>query len=109
MVHLVARKSTINFNERVRLPRPLIDRIRAPMSGLDQGWRSRFCTDAPLVFHTMMPEGFRLKVARNHLGHAAPGWFVKDQTIGLIELLLGYVLRKTKRHGDRLNLGAHPN
>jgi thioredoxin reductase len=84
-VRLVARRSKITFHEPPR-PRTLRERIAAPMSGLGPGWRSRLCTDAPLLFHAM-PQDFRLKVVEKHLG-PAPCWFTKDAVEGKVEFIL---------------------
>jgi hypothetical protein len=62
--------------------------MRHPRSGLGPGWRSRLCTDAPLIFH-FMPEAFRLKVVRRHLGPAA-GWPMRDKVIGRVPVLSGH-------------------
>ena len=86
-VHLIARRDAIDFHEPSIEPRPLSQRIRAPRSGLGIGWRSRLCTDAPLLFHAM-PESFRLGVVKRHLG-PAPGWFMKRRVVGRFPLHMG--------------------
>lgn len=83
-VRLIVRSSSIAFHEPSIEPRSLLDRVRAPRSGLGLGWRSRLCTDLPLVFHAM-PAGFRVRVVRGHLG-PAPGWFMKDRVVGKIPI-----------------------
>ena len=52
--------------------RSLWRRIRHPRSGLGPGLRSRFCTDAPLLFHAF-PASLRSEIVRRHLGPAASG------------------------------------
>jgi Pyridine nucleotide-disulphide oxidoreductase len=102
-VQLVARKLTIHFHSPpTKLPRPLLDRIRAPMSGIGPGWRSRLCTDAPLLFH-VMPERFRLEVVRRHLGPAAP-WWIKDQVVGKALFHLGMRIRGAECRDSRVDL-----
>lgn len=86
-VELIARSAKIGFHTFLKEPRPLWQRIRHPRSGLGIGWRSRLSTDAPLLFHSM-PEEFRLRVVRNHLG-PAPGWFVRDRVEGKFPMHLG--------------------
>ncbi len=82
-VQVIARTPEIRFHNRhARVPRPFMDRLRAPMTGLGPGWRSLLCTELPLVFHKL-PSDFRLKIVRKHLGPAA-GWFVKDQVAGKV-------------------------
>lgn len=80
-VEVVARRQSIAFHNPPDEPRPLLRRVMYPRSGLGTGWRSRMCTDMPLVFH-MMPESFRIRVVARHLG-PAPGWFVRDAVAGV--------------------------
>lgn len=101
-VHLIARRRAIEFHERPVEPRPLIERLRAPRSGLGIGWRSRLCTDAPLLFHAM-PEDFRLRVVKRHLG-PAPGWFMKDRVVGRFPLHLGTTLAGARAENGRVRL-----
>lgn len=90
-VQLVARRRALAFHEPTVEPRPLLQRILAPRSGLGLGWRSRLCTDLPLMFHAM-PESFRLRVVKRHLG-PAPGWFMKERVVGRFPLHLGFGIR----------------
>jgi cation diffusion facilitator CzcD-associated flavoprotein CzcO len=90
-VQLVARRKVIAFHKPSQEPRPLIQRIMNPRSGLGLGWRSRLSTDAPLVFH-VMPREFRFKVVKKHLG-PAPGWFVRDKVIDRFPLRLGTTIK----------------
>jgi cation diffusion facilitator CzcD-associated flavoprotein CzcO len=100
---IVARKPVFRFHEPPGpLPPRLMERIRNPMSGLGPGWRSLFCTSAPLVFHKM-PQRFRLEVARRHLGPAA-GWFVKNQLAGRVPFHLGSHLDQAKVQDGRIQL-----
>ncbi len=85
-VELVARRPAIQFHDPPNEPRPLLQRLKAPRSGLGIGWRSRMCTDIPLVFHAM-PSSFRIKVVKRHLG-PAPCWFVRDAVDGRIPMHL---------------------
>ena len=102
-VQLVARKAVVRFHEPPgRIPRPLLERIQYPMTGLGPGWRSLFCTSGPLVFR-LMPERFRLEVVRRHLGPAA-GWYVKDQVVGKIGFNLGLTVKEASIGSDRVRL-----
>jgi cation diffusion facilitator CzcD-associated flavoprotein CzcO len=56
-------------------PRSFWESVRAPQSGLGPGWRSRICTDLPFMFR-YLPEDFRHKVVRKHLGPSA-GWWTR--------------------------------
>ncbi len=86
-VELVARSESLPFHDPPVEPRPLLDRIKAPRSGLGTGWRSLMCTDMPLVFHAM-PSTFRVKVVKHHLG-PAPCWFTRESVMGLLPMHLG--------------------
>lgn len=101
-VQLVARRSKIAFHTRAKEPRPLLDRLRNPRSGLGIGWRSRLCTDAPLLFH-FMPQDFRLRVVRNHLG-PAPGWFVRDKVVGKFPLHVGSTIEEARIENGKVHL-----
>ncbi|HEX5461223.1 MAG TPA: NAD(P)-binding domain-containing protein [Steroidobacteraceae bacterium] len=101
-VHLIARRQTIDFHEPSTEPRPLVQRLLAPRSGLGVGWRSRLCTDAPLLFH-VMPESFRLRVVKRHLG-PAPGWFMKERVMGRFPMRLGTAVRGVEVKDDSVGL-----
>lgn len=85
---LVARRPELEIRKAMKLPRALADRIRAPLSGLGPSWRSRFYTDAPLLFH-FLPEEKRLQIVKRHFGPTA-GWFMRDRLIGKVPLILGH-------------------
>jgi Pyridine nucleotide-disulphide oxidoreductase len=87
-VHLVARRPTVEIHTQMRLPRPLSDRLRAPMSKLGPSWRSFFYSELPHLFYHL-PEEKRLRVVRNHLGPAG-GWYMRDRAIGKFPLVVGY-------------------
>jgi cation diffusion facilitator CzcD-associated flavoprotein CzcO len=102
-VRVVARKPVIRFhNPPGPLPRPWLDRVRAPMTGLGPGWRSLFCVKGPLLFHRM-PEAFRLEVVRRHLG-PAPAWFTKEAVVGHVELNVGSSLKEVLIQHGRVHL-----
>jgi cation diffusion facilitator CzcD-associated flavoprotein CzcO len=102
-VQVIARDSEIHFHEPPGpTPRPFLDRVQAPMTGLGPGWRSLLCTSAPLVFHKMPPR-FRVEVVRRHLGPAA-GWFVKEQVVGKVGLHTGLRIGSASVQNDRVHL-----
>jgi cation diffusion facilitator CzcD-associated flavoprotein CzcO len=104
---IVTRAGAIAFHEPPREPRPLVERILKPRSGLGLGWRSRLCTDAPLLFHAM-PQEFRFRVVRRHLG-PAPGWFVRDKVNGYIPTHLGVELGHVEVKGNKVHLSLASN
>lgn len=101
---LIARRRALEFHSPSVEPRPWLERVLNPRSGLGTGWRSRLCTDAPLLFH-VMPLEFRLKVVRKHLGPAG-GWFTKEKLIGHVPVHLGADLRAAAVRNDRVHLAC---
>jgi len=101
-VHLVARRQKIAFHTLSKEPRPFLQRLRSPRSGLGVGWRSRLCTDAPLLFH-IMPQDFRFRVVQRHLG-PAPGWFVRDKVVGKFPLHLGSKIEGASVENGKVHL-----
>jgi thioredoxin reductase len=98
-VELVARRRSIPFHDRPNEPRTLLQRLQAPRSGLGTGWRSRMCTDIPLVFHAM-PQSLRIRAVARHLG-PAPCWFVRDAVAGRLPMHLGVSIVGAQSRGGR--------
>jgi thioredoxin reductase len=101
-VQLVARKPTIRFHDPAQVPRPLRDRLQYPMTGIGPGWKLVFCTRAPHLFRKL-PERYRLNAVKKILG-PAPGWFVKQQVVGMVPFNLGVDITEAKIHDGRVNL-----
>ena len=100
--HLIARRETIAFHERSSEPRPIAQRLLVPRSGLGLGWRSRLCTDAPLLFHSM-PSRLRRRAVQRHLG-PAPGWFAKSRFVGRVTSHLGTHMRQVDMRRNCVSL-----
>jgi len=101
-VELVARRQEISFHKPSEEPRPLLQRIFNPRSGLGLGWRSRLCTDAPLLFHKM-PKKLRFRAVQRHLG-PAPGWFVRDKVIGKFPQHMGSTIKSVAVESGKVHL-----
>jgi thioredoxin reductase len=87
-VHLVARQPELKFHSKpTGKPRSWWQQIRHPKSGLGQGLRSRFFSNAPQLFY-YLPERLRVETVETTLGPSA-GWFVKDK-MAQVPCLLGY-------------------
>jgi thioredoxin reductase len=86
-VQLVARKPAVRFHDPARTPRPLLQRIRFPITGIGPGWPFVFYTCAPAIFRRL-PEKTRLDRVKRVLG-PAPGWFIRDQVVGKVPFNLG--------------------
>jgi cation diffusion facilitator CzcD-associated flavoprotein CzcO len=102
VVRLVARRQNLDIHEPMTLPRPLWERIRAPMSMAGPGWRSLFYTAAPLLVHAL-PEELRLRIVRSSFPPAA-SWYIKDRFSGKVPALLGYEPERAEIQGTRVNL-----
>jgi thioredoxin reductase len=102
-VHLVARRQSIPFPLPPKsYPRPLLERLRHPTTGLGAGWRSVLCCEAPLLFHAM-PMDFRHMVVRRHLG-PSPTYFIKHRVVGKVEMHLGSRPVRACEDGGRVKL-----
>ncbi|HLG48668.1 MAG TPA: NAD(P)-binding domain-containing protein [Reyranella sp.] len=76
-VRLVTRRAKLPVHDRMQLPRPLRDKLSAPVSSIGPGWRSCFFTSCAPIVHRMSAER-RVKWVRNELGPAA-GWFMASR------------------------------
>lgn len=92
-VMLVARNPRIEIDTKMRLPRPLLERIRRPISGAGFSWRSRVYSEAPQFVH-LMPERLRLRIVKRHLGPAG-GYFIRER-FSRVPHLSGYRVRHAK-------------
>jgi hypothetical protein len=102
-VQLVARTRAIHFhNPPSGRKRTFWEKIHTPMSGLGPGWRSRLCTDAPLLFHSL-PRNLRLEIVRRHLG-PAPGWWTREQVVDKVPMHLGMQISGASIVSGRVNL-----
>jgi len=101
-VELVTRRQTLQFHDPPNEPRPLLQRLKAPRSGLGVGWRSRMCTDIPLVFHAL-PEALRVRVVQKHLG-PAPCWFVREAVEGRLPMHLGATVVAVQAEAGHVHL-----
>ena len=104
---LIARRPAIQFHDPPAEPRSLYESVKAPRSGLGTGWRSRMCTDIPLVFH-MLPQSLRHRAVERHLG-PAPCWFTRDAMVGHVPMHLGVTVGGADaRNGSVRILLRHP-
>jgi thioredoxin reductase len=101
-VDLIARTESLKFHDKPREPRPLMERIKEPRSGLGTGWRSRLSCDVPLMFHAL-PESLRIRAVARHLG-PAPCWFVRDAVVGKIAMHLGARLEAVEPAGRGMRI-----
>jgi putative flavoprotein involved in K+ transport len=102
-VELIVRDSRLVFSGKPQeTQRTLLQKFRHPPSGLGPGWRSRFCTDAPLLFHRL-PLAFRQKIVRRHLGPAG-AWHSKERVLGRLPVHTGCVVESAREHNQKVCL-----
>ncbi len=97
-VRMVARRSSIELHTRMALPRSLGETIRQPVSSIGPGWRHRFFTDLPLVFHNL-PKSAQHRLAKGFLGPAG-GWFLRGR-FDRVPCLAGYQIKRAEAAGNR--------
>jgi hypothetical protein len=104
-VTLLSRNPEVHFHDAPGTkPRSIWSQMRRPASGIGPGLRSRFYTDAPLLFHRL-PQSLRIKIVKTHLKPAA-GWPMKERVLGRVPILRGYSITGAEEQdgGVRLTL-----
>jgi len=104
---LIARTETLKFHDPPREPRPILERLMEPRSGLGTGWRSRLSCDMPLVFHAL-PEDVRIRAVAGHLG-PAPCWFTREAIVGKVPIHLGATLEQAEPSGSAIRVTISQN
>jgi FAD-dependent urate hydroxylase len=97
-VRMVARQPSIILHSRMQLPRPIAQTIRRPISMIGPGWKSRFFTDLPLIFHHLS-KPIQNQLVKGFLGPAG-GWFLRGR-FDQVQLLAGYQIKGAEASGDR--------
>ncbi len=85
-------------------PRSFMESLRAPQSGLGPGWKSRICTDAPMLFR-YLPEEFRHKVIARHLGPSA-GWWTRAPVENHVDVQLNTGVTGAIARGNTVELSV---
>ena len=102
-VELICQADKLIFDENPSgRPTSFLQKLRTPSSTLGPGWKSRICTDAPLLFH-MMPASVRMRIVRRHLGPAA-SWYVKQKIEGRVPVLGGHDVLDAAPDGSQVRL-----
>jgi hypothetical protein len=83
-------------------PPSLWNRLRWPRTGIGPGWKSRFFTEAPVLFHKL-PEKTRLDIVQRYLGPSG-GWPLRDRIMGKVPLKLGCTPRSASVEDGRVHL-----
>jgi thioredoxin reductase len=102
-VQVLARKPIIRFHDPPKKLEPsLLDQLRHPITGIGPGWKLFFFANAPLLFRRM-PLNYRLDRVKRILG-PAPCWFVKEQVVGKVGLLVDVKIAEAKVLNDKVCL-----
>lgn len=101
-VQLIARREELPFHSPPEEQRSLIDRLRAPMTGIGPGWRSTFYTRVPMLFHALPPD-LRLRIVSSWLGPAG-GWYMRERIAGHVACLTGYAPQSIDFSGGHVQL-----
>jgi len=100
---LVLRASAVKFSSPPEPgPRPRIDRILQPSSGLGPGIRSRLCCDAPDLFR-FLPGKTRAEIVRRHLGPSSP-WHLREAFESSVEVMAARSIRHAETTGEQVRL-----
>lgn len=100
-VRLISRTS-IEVHGKMRLPRPLYDKLRFPMSVIGPGWRGWLYTAAPSVF-SWMPWEWRSRAAK--LPGPAGGWPMRER-LRRVEQFIGFHICSATMDGSRVAIRA---
>ena len=82
---LIAREERLRWMNRVPRERPLIQRLRSPLSGLGSGPRAWLLTHVPGAVHHL-PDDMRTRFVSNHLP-AEGAWWLRARVEGRVEVL----------------------
>jgi len=99
---LIARTRDLAMHAPGPNPRPVLERLRRPNSGIGPSWRSRFYTDLPDLFR-LFPEPHRLAVA-HHFPVPAGGWFMKERLESCVRVKTGHRVAAVEEKDGRLRL-----
>jgi lysine/ornithine N-monooxygenase len=97
-VRMVARRPSIDIHSRMPDRRPLAETLRRPPSPIGPGWKARFFTDLPLVFHRL-PKPVQNKLIKGFLGPAG-GWFLRGR-YDKVAVMAGYRIAAAEASGGR--------
>ncbi|MEU3601514.1 FAD-dependent oxidoreductase [Streptomyces sp. NPDC006798] len=100
---LVARAPGIRWNTvPLDLDRPLLKRLRTPVTALGSGWRGRIYADAPWAVRRL-PAPRREHIIRTALGPAG-AWWLRERYEDTVPQLLAHRLRGATLRDGRIHL-----
>ena len=95
---IVVRAPEVIFHDRAPLVRPLLARLRDPISALGASRKGWILQHFPLIAHRM-PADRRMRILREYLAPASP-WWIKDRVVGKVPINLQREVVGTRVTGD---------
>jgi len=99
---ILVRKDRVVFHSQTPQTRPLLERIRNPMTVLGAGRKHWVLQHIPLAVY-FVPEAKRIRFVRGHLGPDAP-WWIKDRVVGKVPIHTRNDVIAARAVGDRVHL-----
>ncbi len=99
---LLVREAEATFNTRTARHRPLLDRVRSPMTVLGAGRKNWVLQELPYAFY-FVPERRRVRMANGWLPPTAP-WWIRDRFDGKVEVHVRTTVADAAPAGDRVRL-----
>jgi cation diffusion facilitator CzcD-associated flavoprotein CzcO len=99
---LLVRESKVEFHGRTPRVRPLIERIREPMTVMGSGRKHWVLQQLPLLVH-FLPEVRRIRLVKGYLGPASP-WWIKPRVLGNVPIHVRSEVVAARLVGDRVRL-----
>jgi FAD-dependent urate hydroxylase len=100
--HVLVRGAETVFHGRSERVRPMLERIREPMTVMGAGRRHWILQHFPLAVH-FLPEGRRVRFVKRYLGPASP-WWIKDRVLGKVQIQVKSEVTAARLVGDRVRL-----
>lgn len=99
---LLVRAPAVRFAGRMPAQRGLLERLRAPQSGLGPGQKSWLMETFPAALH-FAPQALRLNLVRTHLGPSG-AWWLRDRVVDKLPIQPGCRVLAASAKGGRLAL-----
>jgi cation diffusion facilitator CzcD-associated flavoprotein CzcO len=99
---VLVRGAEAEFHGRSDRVRPMLERIREPMTVMGAGRRHWILQHFPLAVH-FLPEGRRVRFVKRYLGPASP-WWIKDRVLGKVPIQVKSEVTAARLVGDRVRL-----
>jgi cation diffusion facilitator CzcD-associated flavoprotein CzcO len=99
---VLVREREAIFHGRTARVRPLLERIREPITVLGGGRKHWVLQELPFAVH-FLPEARRVRLVKGYLGPASP-WWIKDRVIGKVPIHPNSEVVAARAAGDRVQL-----